>query len=343
MDCIPNANCNLKIFRGNATGDLALWQKIGLPGAPDMAKGLMTSVDFNRDGRPDLALIAGNTEAMVFVDNAAGHLQVRAQFKMPNGSVAGGITWGSFNHDSLPDLAFRVVDVCGASCGFANSLYVFLNTGSGGFVLRDRIGVHPGAGGSLLVATDIDGDNVQDLATVSEDSSNSELQYSLVNGNGKFNPPVNIFRLPFDPVNPNDGSEVIPGGLIARDANLDSRHDLGVAVMELGTEHGGWQILANSNAQTNCPPPNSSHLAARICSPAANATVPGTFTVKAAGNSPAGVKRMELWVDGHKRFEEWNDQLRATVSLAPGKHRIVVEAVDQDDSFAPRVIFVAVP
>jgi hypothetical protein len=100
MDCIPNANCNLKIFRGNATGDLALWQKIGLPGAPDMAKGLMTSVDFNRDGRPDLALIAGNTEAMVFVDNAAGHLQVRAQFKMPNGSVAGGITWGSFNHDS---------------------------------------------------------------------------------------------------------------------------------------------------------------------------------------------------------------------------------------------------
>jgi hypothetical protein len=36
----------------------------------------------------------------------------------------------------------------------------------------------------------------------------------------------------------------------------------GVAVMELGNEHGGWQILANSNAQTNCPPPNFSRLAA---------------------------------------------------------------------------------
>ena len=61
------------------------------------------------------------------------------------------------------------MDVCGASCAFANSIYVFLNSGSGDFALRDRIGIHPGAGGSLLVATDIDGDNVQDLATVSED------------------------------------------------------------------------------------------------------------------------------------------------------------------------------
>lgn len=343
MDCVPNANCSLKIFRGTAAGNLTSWQKIGLPGAPNMAKGLMTSVDFNRDGRPDLALVAGNTAAMVFVDNATGHLQLRSQFKMPNGSIAGGMAWGSFNHDNLPDLAFRVVDVCGASCGFANSIYVFLNTGSGAFVLRDRIGVHRGAGGSLLVATDIDGDNAQDLATVSEDPSNSELQYSLGNGDGKFNPPVNIFRLPFDPVNPNDASQVVPGGLIVRDANLDSRHDLGVAVMELGNEHGGWQILANGNAQTNCAPPNSSRLAARICSPTPNATVPATLTVKAAGNSPAGVKRMELWVDGRKRFEEWNDQLRTTVSLAPGKHRLVVEAVDQNDSFAPRVIFVTVP
>ncbi|HZR28967.1 MAG TPA: FG-GAP-like repeat-containing protein [Terriglobales bacterium] len=346
MDCVPNASCSLKVFRGNASGNLTFWQKIGLPGAANMAKGLMTSVDFNRDGRPDLALVAGNTEAMVFTDNPTGHLQLRSQFKMPNGSIAGSMVWGSFNHDNLPDLAFRVVDICGASCGFANSIYVFLNTGSGAFVLRDRIGVHQGAGASLLVATDIDGDNVQDLATVSQDFNNAFLQYSLGNGDGKFNTTVTIFRLPFDPfAGPpsQDGALVVPSGLVARDMNLDSRHDLVNATLELGNEQGGWQILGNDNAQKICSPPNSSRLAARICSPVANATVPGTLTVKGSGNSPAGVKRMELWVDGHKRFEEWNDQLLTTISLAPGKHRIVVQAVDQDDSFSPKAIEVTVP
>lgn len=346
MDCIPNASCSLKVFRGNAGGNLTLWQKIGLPGAPNMAKGLMVSVDFNRDGRPDLALVAGNTEAMVFTDSATGHLQLHSQFKLPNGSVAGSMVWGSFNHDNLPDLAFRVVDVCGASCGFANSIYVFLNTGSGAFVLRDRIGVHRGAGASLLAATDIDGDNVQDLVTVSQDPNHAFLQYSLGNGDGKFNTTVTIFRLPFDPAAgppSQDGALVVPSGLVVRDMNLDSRHDLVNATLELGNEQGGWQVLGNNNAQTNCAPPNSSRLAAKICLPANNATVGNALTVKGSGNSPAGVKRMELWVDGQKRFEEWNDQLRTTISLTPGRHRIVVQAVDQDDSFSPQAIEVTAP
>ncbi len=133
IDCIPNVKCNLLIYRGNASGNLTIWQQIGLPGAPNMAKGLMVTADFNIDGRPDLALVAGNTQAMIFADNASGKLQLRSQFKMPNGSVAGSMAWGSFNHDILPDLVFRVVDICGSSCGFANSAYVFLNTGSGDF------------------------------------------------------------------------------------------------------------------------------------------------------------------------------------------------------------------
>lgn len=343
IDCIPNVKCNLLIYRGNASGNLTIWQKIGLPGAPNMAKGLMVTADFNIDGRPDLALVAGNTRAMIFTDNAFGKLQLRSQFTLPNASVAGSMAWGSFNHDILPDLVFRVVDVCGSSCSFANSVYVFLNTGSGDFVLRDRIGVHQGAGASLIAVTDVDGDNIQDFVTVSQDPFNAFVQYSLNHGDGKFDPAVTVFRLPFRPDLPGNGGLVLPTGLIARDVNFDSRHDIGDSSLDVGTEQAGWQIWANENARTNCPPPNSSRLRARICSPAANATVGATLTVTGSGNSPAGVKRMELWVDGKKRFEEWNDQLRATISLTQGRHRIVVQAIDQDDSFWPTPIFVTVP
>ena len=344
IDCIPNVKCNLLIYRGNPSGNLTIWQKIGLPGAPNMAKGLMVTADFNIDGRPDLALVAGNTRAMIFTDNAFGKLQLRSQFTLPNGSVAGSMAWGSFNHDILPDLVFRVVDICGSSCSFANSAYVFLNTGSGDFVLRDRIGVHQGAGASLLAVTDVDGDNIQDFVTLSQDFSNAFVQYSLNHGDGKFDPPVTVFRVPFRPFDPNpSGGFVTPTGLIARDVNFDSRHDIGDSSLDIGTEQAGWQIWLNENARTNCPPPNSARLRARICSPAANATVGSSLTIRGSGNSPAGVKRMELWVDGSKRFEEWNDQLLATISLTPGKHRIVVQAIDQDDSFSPTPIFVTVP
>ena len=343
IDCIPNVKCNLLIYRGNASGNLTIWQKIGLPGAPNMAKGLMFTADFNIDGRPDLALVAGNTDAMIFTGNAFGKLQLRSQFKMPNGSIAGSMTWGSFNHDILPDLVFRVVDVCGSSCSFANSVYVFLNTGSGNFVLRDRIGVHQGAGASLIAVTDVDGDNIQDFVTVSQDFNNAFVQYSLNHGDGKFDPPVTVLRLPFNPVVPDNSGLVLPTGLIVRDVNFDSRHDIGDSSLDIGTEQAGWQIVTNDNAHTNCPPPNSSRLRARICSPVANAIVGSSLTIKGSGNSPAGVKRMELWVDGSKRFEEWNDQLLATISLTRGRHRIVVQAIDQDDSFSPTPIFVTVP
>jgi hypothetical protein len=342
IDCVPNSTCNLLIFRGSASGNLTIWQQIALPGQPNMAKGLLVTADFNIDGRPDLALVAGNTEAMIFTDNATGKLQLRSQFKLPNGSIAGSMAWGSFNHDILPDLVFRVVDVCGKSCGFANSVYVFLNTGSGAFVLRDRIGVHAGAGASLIAVTDVDGDNVQDILTLSQDPFNAFIQYSLGHGDGKFDSPVDVFRIPVT-VDPNDEAIVGPSGLVVRDVNFDSRHDFGETKIDLGQEHAGWDLFANQNARTNCAPPNSAKLAARICSPAANATVGSTLTVRGSGNSPAGVKRMELWVDGKKRFEEWNDQLLATITLSRGRHQIIVQAIDQDDSFSPKPIFVTVP
>ena len=344
IDCIPNVKCNLLIYRGNSSGNLTIWQEIGLPGAPNMAKGLMVTADFNIDGRPDLALVAGNTQAMIFTDNASGKLQLRSQFPMPNGSIAGGMAWGSFNHDILPDLVFRVVDVCGVSCAFANSVYIFLNTGTGAFGLRDRHWrASGGAGGSLIATTDIDGDNIQDIVTVSEDPLDAFVQYSLGHGDGKFDPPVTIVRLPFTIFDPTSEALVIPTGLIVRDMNLDSRHDFGDSTVENGNEQSGFDIWGNDNALTNCPPPNSSKLAAKICSPVADSTVGASLIVSGSGNSPAGVKRMEFWVDGKKRFEEWSDQLLATISLTAGRHQIIVQAIDQDDSFVPFPIFVTVP
>jgi hypothetical protein len=340
IDCVPKGACHLSIFHGHAIGDLTLAQKISLLGPPNLAKGLMVTADFNRDGRPDVALVAGNTQAMIFIDSSIGNLQVHSFFTLPNASIASSMAWGSFNHDVLPDLVFRVFDVCGQSCSFANSAYIFLNTGSASFVLRDRVGVSASPAGGLIAVTDVNGDNTQDILTISEDVNNAVVQYSLNHGDGKFDPAVTVFTLPDQPPSV---AKIQPAGMLVRDMNFDSRHDFGETSEDpLGQDLGGWLIFNNDNAQTSCSPPNSAKLAAKICSPLANANVGPSVSIQGAGNSPAGVKRMELWIDGSKQFEEWNDQLRATVSLTKGKHRIVVQAVDQDDSFSPAPIFVTV-
>jgi Bacterial Ig domain len=74
-------------------------------------------------------------------------------------------------------------------------------------------------------------------------------------------------------------------------------------------------------------------LQTKICSPGTT-TSSTTFTVLASDNSPVGLKRVELWVDGTKRAQTLNDQLRATLTLTAGTHQITVVAVDQYIGFS---------
>jgi hypothetical protein len=57
--------------------------------------------------------------------------------------------------------------------------------------------------------------------------------------------------------------------------------------------------------------------------------VTNPITVRGAGNSPVGVKRLEIWVDGKKLTEELNDQIAKQITLSPGMHSLSLVAVDQ--------------
>jgi hypothetical protein len=98
----------------------------------------------------------------------------------------------------------------------------------------------------------------------------------------------------------------------------------------------------NTSATVICASPKSSSLAAKICTPS---STPGTstVTVRGSGNSPVGVRRVELWVDGTKRYDSPDDQLRRTITLSTGTHRIVVQAVDKFGTTARAVKLVTVP
>jgi hypothetical protein len=214
---------------------------------------------------------------------------------------------------------------------FPNSIYAFLNSGAATFHLKSKVPTE--AFGGFVYLADIDGDGLADIISVSGSFRSQEVEIALGHGDG-------TFGMPF----PLDTSVIgSQGGLVARDLNLDSRHDLAITsvdALDIGLE--ATHIFLNQNGRSNCIPPPSTTLAVKICSPAPNAGVRRTFTVKASGNSPAGVKRMELWVDGVKHAQNFSDQLRSTITLSLGTHRVTVVGVDQFDSLVKTPIVVHV-
>jgi len=66
-----------------------------------------------------------------------------------------------------------------------------------------------------------------------------------------------------------------------------------------------------------------------VCSPLNNATVNSTVLVWAGGTVTGTIARMEVWVDGVKKFSTFNsNQLKTKLSLASGPHTFVFYIVN---------------
>jgi hypothetical protein len=337
VQCDPDTDCGLRIYRSDGAGVFSLAQIVTLSsGVPTFGEvfslGLIAIDDFNLDGRPDVA-VGNSNQVFVFTDTSAGTLQQHTTITPNNTSSIVALASGHFNGDAGPDLVIRVFDNS-TSTNRPNSEVVYLNNGSGFFTLRSRI-----SGSSLLnfggltAVGDVSGNLIDDIISAAATSQNSGIQYALGNGDGFFRAPV--------AVTDNPQIQSGPGGLALRDINLDSRRD--ILITSQSQSQPAAFIYLNTSAPTNCRPPGSAHLAVNICTPAANANVPSQFTVSASGNSPAGVKRLEVWVDGVKRTQHFSDQLRATIALGHGSHNLTVVGVDLYDAIVKKTITIHAP
>jgi hypothetical protein len=327
--------CTLDVFQSNSAGVFEVAQQIPLPGIPGSfnatpqdAFNLITSDDFDLDNKPDIAIGVGN-QAMVFRNtgafdgNASAQLTLQTTVKSPNGGLISALTSGHFNAGAAPDLLFEVFNP-GNDTSLPNTEYVFLNNGNGTFFLKQTItGQHTG---HYLAVSDLNGDFIQDLMIMGAKS----VDYALGRGDGTFGPFQHVSNL--------DGNNT---AIAIRDLNRDSRHDFIDTTFGLPPSNdSGVEFMLNANAAPNCPAPGSQVVSIAVCSitPATNA-----ITVKASGNSPNGVKRLELWVDGKKLAQAFNDQINASVSVAAGTRSVTIVAVDLYDEIVKKTMTVTVP
>jgi 3',5'-cyclic AMP phosphodiesterase CpdA len=91
-----------------------------------------------------------------------------------------------------------------------------------------------------------------------------------------------------------------------------------------------------------CPVSASSVATVRICTPADEANVNSPFPVQAGAYSPAGVRYMQIWMDGVRVHHSDGSQLDTTVAASTGRHRLVVVAQDAAGTVAKATIYIRV-
>ena len=312
-------SCSFNSYKGKGSGVFSRVQTVKLPNLA----GQTQVADMDGDGTPDVVLMFA-TQVLIFwgkgdaTFSGPTHLNPNTSDDVESFAIA------DFTNDSKLDV---VIDT-------GVNLSTFTGCVSGGQWFYKNVGArkfsllwHSGGGCTFLNPIDMNGDLNEDLIEQNGDPDAGFFGGILGNGDG-------TFRAPQSPSFPNQGGGVV----YVRDLNLDSRDDYIVreafSEIVVGLQTGGSK---------SCKPPGSAKLTAKICTPLAGATVSSPVLVQAAGNSPAGVTQLQVWIDGVKQAVKWHDEISKKFTLAPGTHRIAVAANDKYIGTAKTSITVNVP
>jgi hypothetical protein len=157
------ASGNVTILLGDGSGGFT--QATGSPVGAGQGPAPVAVGDFNRDGKPDLAVASADGVTILLGDGSGGFIEP-AGSPVGTGNQTQSVAVGDFNRDGKPDLAVASAD----------GVTILLGDGSGGFT--EPAGSPVGAGNAFTAVAvgDFNRDGKPDLAVVDIDSSTGTLQ-----------------------------------------------------------------------------------------------------------------------------------------------------------------------
>ncbi len=199
---------NVTILRNNGSGNFT--EPATSPEGVGSSPIALTPADIDGDGDQDLAIANRDSDDVTLLrNNGSGNLRERASSPKPAGDGPHSIVAVDVDDDGDEDLA-----VANRS---SNDVTILHNRGTGNFGERPSSPAPVAGGPSAIVAADLNGDGVRDLAVASQNFN--QLTFLRNNGSGSF-------------VEPGSSPEAVggfPASVTAADFDGDGDRDLAVA------------------------------------------------------------------------------------------------------------------
>lgn len=340
----------INLYYGNGGGSFAGPYLIAKPagevevdqGTYDYHEGInLVSGDFDGDGCADVAW-----EEFNYNPNSGNGFPPTAAIKIAYGNCKGSFTVktvfsaqayldnivaADLNRDGISD----IIGVYSPANGPASGLQIFY--GQKARTLTAKF-IQDEDAGQVKVG-DFNGDGFPDIAYLSSDGNfpygqdEDELKILTGDSSQSFSN-VTIYPLP----------HLTAKTLLAGDFNRDGKTDVALLYVSYAEKQdNAFTILTNTTQVSGggCAPPTSAGV--HVCSPANNSTVSSPVSVQAASTITGTLARMEVWVDGVKKYTETSSTtLNTTLSLAAGSHRYTVFAVNTAGTKWEQVVYATV-
>jgi hypothetical protein len=220
---------NVTILLGNGSG--GFMQAAGSPIGAGLTPDSVVTMDFNHDGKLDLAVANGTSNNVtILLGNGSGGFTQAAGSPASVGSGPQDMLVGDFNLDGKPDLA--------VGNGASNNVTILLGNGSGGFTQSAGSPVGAGSFPVSVAMGDFDLDGKPDLAVANRESSKVTILLNTCTSNT----PPTIITMPV--TRTADGSSVNSQIATVGDVQ-DARSTLSVKV------NGGASATVNGVTVSN--------------------------------------------------------------------------------------------